>query len=230
MSKKKRSPRKSEKSPDKSCVNNPFTTLKGFAVSEQQEEPIPTPASPPVQKERSFDDEMNFLGVDRLAESKEIVSAPPDKPQEKNVPSSELNDQESFLAALGPLDVCFNDEFPQDVKPAVPRRFKQLKKGHLAPDASLDLHGLQRQQVAGKIAFFLQNATYQGWRTLLIVTGRGLHSVDGEPVLRDEAERYLAAEGKALVAEWGRAPRQYGGAGALVIFLKKTIQEHNDGD
>jgi DNA-nicking Smr family endonuclease len=56
-------------------------------------------------------------------------------------------------------------------------------------------------------------------KTVLIVTGRGKSS-GAEPVLRAEVERYLNHDAGAWVSEWGRAPRQYGGEGALVVFLK----------
>lgn len=57
-------------------------------------------------------------------------------------------------------------------------------------------------------------------QTLLVITGRGLHSEDGEPVVRFETESYLS-RCSAMVAEWGRAPKDYGGEGAIFIFLKK---------
>ncbi|WP_020675434.1 Smr/MutS family protein [Geopsychrobacter electrodiphilus] len=209
--------------------SNPFKQLKGFAVSAPA--PVkpsapaePEPSVPPDPEiERSFFEEMKFLGVDPLAKGHKIVSDPASVEQIRTqVSEPPQSEEEYFLAALGPLDVCFEDQPPSAIKPAVPRRLKQLKQGRLTPDASLDLHGLQRQQVAEKIEFFLQNALYQQWQTLIVVTGRGLHSAEGQTVLRDEAERYLCDTGKRWVAEWCRAPRQYGGEGALVLFLKNN--------
>ncbi len=227
MSKKKRS----EKSAPDSYNNNPFKQLKGFAVSESEEvaPPLAVPEElPAVEPERSFTDEMDFLGVDPLADRDALDREVPvgTTGLSEEFPQGVQTDEELFLGALGQLDTRFSDQLPQETKLAAPRRLKQLKQGRLTPAASLDLHGLQRQQVSEKISHFLQDAAYQGWQTLLIVTGRGLHSSDGEPVLRNEAERFLAAEGKTLVAEWGRAPRQYGGEGALVVFLKKTTAEN----
>lgn len=228
MSKKKCS----EKSTPDSYNNNPFKQLKGFAVSDSEEElpsPPPPAAEPVVEKTRTFAEEMDFLGVDPLSAVDEAlsVSSPElsdvsEKPQTETGPS----DEDLFLESLGQLDVRFSDQLPQKIQLATPRRLTQLKKGRITPDASLDLHGLQRHQVTEKIQHFLQNAAYQQWQTVLIITGRGLHSNDGEPVLRNEVERFLAAEGQSLIAEWARAPRQYGGEGALVIFLKKTTPEN----
>jgi DNA-nicking Smr family endonuclease len=66
----------------------------------------------------------------------------------------------------------------------------------------------------------LEHSHHQQYKAVLLITGRGNHSA-GNPVLRGEAERILRTEGRSHVAEWAQAPRQYGGAGALVVFLKE---------
>ncbi|NCO53628.1 MAG: DNA mismatch repair protein MutS, partial [Deltaproteobacteria bacterium] len=106
-------------------------------------------------------------------------------------------------------------------------RLRQLERGRLIPNASLDLHGVAASLVAEKIGHFLQDARYQGWQTLLIVTGRGLHSPTGQTLVRDAAEKYLRQNAEGQVAEWGRAPRSYGGEGALAVFLKQSPPEKN---
>jgi DNA-nicking Smr family endonuclease len=224
---KKKSTVKNQKS---AVLNNPFRQLKGFAVSAAESSKPAEPGAPvaPVpEPERSFYAEMDFLGVDPLEHDREIVGPmrqdEPDAAQASSrSPVPPQSEEECFLAALGPLDVRFVDELPTPAKPASPRRLKQLRQGRITPDAELDLHGLQRHQVAAKIENFLQNARFQQWQTLIVVTGRGLHSADGQTALRDEAERYLADDGGRWVAEWCRAPRQFGGDGALVIFMKKN--------
>lgn len=208
---------------------NPFDSLTGFAVSTN-------PAQPPlnvpplcekklVEKSDDFAAEMALLEVQRLPngaadEDESPDSLPPQQPRAAVAP----DDAELFLQALGGMEVRFSDQFPEeDESPAASaRRMKQLRQGKLSPQATLDLHGLTRDVVVEKIRFFLQDAQYQNWSTLLVITGRGLNSASGEPVLRQTAESFLAsAEGTRLVAEWGRAPRKYGGDGALVLFLRK---------
>jgi len=224
MAKKKKStpPRKQE------FGRNPFSNLKGFAVSGEENEQVKKTAPPEkVEKERptSFADQMAELGVER------INSSDPEEGEmmaevfavEELEPVVEPSDEEQFLQAMGELQVNFSDSLPADEQPptASAGRMKQLKQGKLVPEATLDLHGLKRSDVAEKLRFFLQNADRRGWQTLLVITGRGLHSAGGEPVLRNEAERLLASDEGKLVAEWGRAPKQYGADGALVLFLRK---------
>jgi DNA-nicking Smr family endonuclease len=67
---------------------------------------------------------------------------------------------------------------------------------------------------------FLESRQRQGMKTVLIITGRGLRSKNGESVIRSDIEAYLRTRAKAWVVEWGRAPKQYGGDGALVVFLR----------
>lgn len=207
--------------------NNPFRALKGFAVSAPPPEPAVAPPEEELKKpeageDASFDDEMGFLGVKPLADRDGIVGDEPKTPTSRPVaPAEPQSDEEVFLASLGELDVRFSDQLPDEVAPARARRMKQLRQGKLRPEAELDLHGIQRHEVADKLNHFLQNARHNDWQTLLVVTGRGLHSEDGTPVLREEVERILHSDRPDAVAEWERAPRQYGGEGALVLFLKK---------
>ncbi len=209
----------------------PFNSLTGFAVSTpappQQAQASDRATEKSAERYGSFVEEMAFLDVKRLnpsaADEDEDSRASPSSQIKPPRVAEPQDEEEEFLQALGELEVRFSDQFPDaDRSPVAPaRRMKQLKQGKLTPQASLDLHGLLRTAVAEKLRFFLQNAQHQGWSTLLVITGKGLHSEGGEPVLRQEAERFLAGEGRKWVAEWGRASKQYGGDGALVLFLRK---------
>lgn len=208
--------------------HNPFSNLKGFAVSGekvQKEQKQAAPEAPKQEQGTSFAEEMTLLGVQRInsPEAGEEDSAAELPAADDSSPQDDQSEEEQFLQAIGELQVDFSDSYPAEEKAprASAARMKQLKQGKLAPEASLDLHGLPRAEVADKIRFFLQNADRQDWQTLLVITGRGVHSATGEPVLRKEAERFLSADGHKWVAEWGRAPKKYGGEGALILFLRK---------
>lgn len=218
--------------------NNPFSNLKGFAVSAE-----PTPLQPAAKAERSktaenvsepqvsgsdedlFAREMARMGVQGQGArgSGQAPRQSQDVPEDDGEAFGEEHedDQQVFLDALGGFDTVFRDEIPEDEeRRATPRRMKLLRQGRLAPEGRLDLHGLTREDAREKVRFFLEDSVYQGLQTVLIVTGRGNRST-GEPVLRTDVERYLDFEAKAWVAEWGRAPGQYGGQGAIVAFLHK---------
>ncbi len=205
---------------------NPFKALKGFCASAPDKAP-PKPAvkrqPPPEQDDATlFAQEMQRLGLDARQEDAE--AHPQDDARETQdggrksaAPSS---DRELFLAALGTMETTFSDEVPAEEEArAEPRRMRQVRRGKLAPEARLDLHGLSRIEARQKVRYFLENAVHHGLKTVLVVTGRGKSS-GSEPVVRAEVELFLNTEGKPLVSEWGRAPRQYGGEGALIVFLK----------
>lgn len=233
-------------SPESSFGLNPFKQLKGFAVS-GNDQPVKGPQAeaakigkavpsqtdkanapkssadnPAAETEPSFVEEMRRLGVVLAPEQETLMVPAPEPPDTKAPPDDEpISEQQLFVSALGRLDTTFSDDYDLEQSPptASPRRMKQLRQGTLQPEARLDLHGVTREEVRGRVRFFLEDAAYHKKKVALIITGWGKNS-SGEPVVRQEVERYLALDAKAWVVEWGRAPRQLGGEGALVVFLK----------
>jgi DNA-nicking Smr family endonuclease len=55
---------------------------------------------------------------------------------------------------------------------------------------------------------------------VLVITGKGINSPEG-PVLQRVVAEWLRKEGKGTVAEFAPAPREMGGSGAFVVFLRK---------
>lgn len=212
----------------KEFQHDPFKRLKGFCVSPPEQAPPEdrpgTPLAASSDESSLFADEMERLGVARrsagevAAETTETSVVPNASPKAAVEPP--LTDRDLFLASLGEMEAVFCDEIPAEDGPTgAPRRMRQVRRGELVPEAQLDLHGLGRDAARERVRHFLDNAVYQGRKTVLIVTGRGKSS-GMEPVLRAEIERYLKYDAAAWVAEWGRAPARYGGEGALVVFLK----------
>ena len=209
--------------------SDPFSNLKGFAISdpEVKEQKPPEQKQPHKKIFGSFAEEMEMLGVKQLnleVDTEQELFDGQSFSDHSIVETEDQTDEELFFAAIDGFSVRFDDHLPEEGLPAtkaVPRRMKQLKQGNLTPDASLDLHGCLRIDVREKLSHFLQNAQHQGWQILLVITGKGLHSENGMSILRDEVEQFLSGEGQKFVVEWGRAPRQYGGDGALILFLRK---------
>jgi DNA-nicking Smr family endonuclease len=209
--------------------HSPFKPLKGLPVSGQP------PAAPPAAERRPpprpeaddaelFSREMSWLEVRPLAGGAGAgEGGTPAAPEAaKAAAADDADDASLFLAAVGRLDRTFKDEVPAPSAPprAHPRRARQLERGTLVPAATLDLHGLVRDEAVARSRAFLEHAARQGWEAVLIVTGKGLHSDEG-PVLRRAVERLLA-EAVPLVLEWQEAPRRYGGSGALVVFPRSS--------
>jgi DNA-nicking Smr family endonuclease len=232
---KKKSTKQMNSTP-KEFSSSPFKDLKGLSAfkkptalpknANNQKSSVTGKTAAPSNDGGSFADEMDFLGVKPMS-GKTIEGSAPNQSRAAQPPvlstdSKEERDKEAFLEALGSMEKTFVDEWPEDesVKKAVPRRVKQVERGQLKPEAELDLHGLTVEDACTKLRFFLQDALYQGCRTVLVITGKGLHSSDG-PVLRIAMERLLESQ-KELVLEWGMAPQRYGGSGALIVFLRQS--------
>ncbi len=233
MAKKKSSKQKNPE--QKEFSSSPFKKLKGLSAFQEpvsqpkdktDESKVVETTKPSSSSEEhcSFADEMDFLGVKPL--SGEVAQEPvvEDVLKVKSDPlpesSREERDKAAFLDALGSMETTFKDEWSEEEpeKQAVPRRMKQVERGQLKPETELDLHGLTIDEASGKVKFFLQDSVFQGFQTVLIITGKGLHSKEG-PVLRTAVEKLLSQQ-KEQVLEWGHAPQRYGGSGALVVFLR----------
>ena len=98
-------------------------------------------------------------------------------------------------------------------------RMKQLKRGTIRVRAELDLHGCMRDEALVKLEHFLASAYGRGQKAVLVITGKGLNSPEG-PVLQGAVAGWLRQKGKNLVVEFAPAPRELGGSGAYVVFLK----------
>jgi hypothetical protein len=80
----------------------------------------------------------------------------------------------------------------------------------------LDLHGLTADAACQRAGAWLRGRQAEGYRTVVVVTGRGLHS-RGAPVLRGEIEHVLRGLRDTLVEAWRDAP----GGGGFEVELKR---------
>jgi DNA-nicking Smr family endonuclease len=106
----------------------------------------------------------------------------------------------------------------------------RLNRGLIAPDATLDLHGLTQEGAHRTLLRFLANAHARGLRLIVVVTGKGNpRAPDAAPwtesphgVLKEMVPRWLAEPGlKSLVARVQPAHIRHGGGGALYVYLRK---------
>ena len=95
---------------------------------------------------------------------------------------------------------------------------RKLRRGHWVIQAQLDLHGLRRDEAREALAEFLRQATRRGLRCVRVIHGKGLGSVNKEPVLKGRVRNWLAQKQEVLAFCQARAAD--GGSGALVVLLK----------
>ena len=148
-----------------------------------------------------------------------VLDVEPVPPAEKVQPDEEL-----FLSALKNFDKVFEEEdFSTPNESQHPPLANKFRKKRIVPDRQIDLHGMTRKEALLKVRFFLENVCYEGLKTVLIITGRGQGS-EGEAVLRQVVEEFLAREAQPWISGWERAPRKLGGEGAIVVLLRDRLR------
>lgn len=129
----------------------------------------------------------------------------------------------SDAGPLMPFDLADTDEFIEGcVRGLDPRVLKRLRKGDYAVQGNLDLHGMRRDEAKPALLAYLHKSRVEGKRCVLLVHGRGLHSKDQVPVLKESVRRWLSSERFAeSVLAFATARSHDGGAGALYLLLRK---------
>lgn len=101
------------------------------------------------------------------------------------------------------------------------RSATKLKRGQLAIDATLDLHGMTQAEAHKTLNATLPRLYRQGKRTVLVITGKGAMK-EGGGVLRRNVPRWLAESPlAAIVLDHSRARIRDGGEGALYVRLRR---------
>jgi DNA-nicking Smr family endonuclease len=97
--------------------------------------------------------------------------------------------------------------------------FEKLKRGQMAIEARLDLHGQTQDEAHRALSAFIARAQASGRRLALVITGKGR---EGKGVLRESVPRWLSepALRNRVLAITQAQPRD-GGAGALYVLLRK---------
>ena len=113
---------------------------------------------------------------------------------------------------------------------------RKLRKGQLAIEARIDLHGMRQHEAHSALRRFLQSCFAQGKRLVLVITGKGtssLRSFEDEHgrstgelqrgVLKRNVPLWLAEpELRPLIVSFTEAAIEHGGSGALYIHLRRA--------
>jgi DNA-nicking Smr family endonuclease len=171
---------------------------------------------PPVatEEERRLFAE-TLKGVKPLARP---ASAPP--PHPNPLPGRE---REPERAPSSPLAVRAKPAPPKPAtkpNPGIDRRTaERLRKGEMAIDRRLDLHGMTQERAHAALDRFVRGAWADGARMLLIITGKGS---GGEGVLRRSLPQWLnAGEHAPRVLRMETAQPKHGGGGAFYVLLRR---------
>lgn len=100
---------------------------------------------------------------------------------------------------------------------------ERLRRGRMAIEARLDLHGMTQDEAHRAVGAFVAGARGAGRRCVLVITGRG---VAGGGVLRHAVPRWLDEPGlrRHLLAIAPAQPRD-GGNGAFYLLIRRAARE-----
>lgn len=206
----------------------PFSSLKGVAVIEAAKPVKSAAPKPPEAAENGVDLFLKAVADVRPFHqtAKKPVQAgshPLQKTARKAAEELQVVEEDAFLKEIGrlKLDAKFADALPDEgeLEPLAGNRLRQVKRGIVSVDYQLDLHGLTREEALEALPRFISSARIKGQKAVLLITGKGNHSPD-EPVLHQAVASWLRDAGKAMVLEFAPAPREMGGSGAYVVFLR----------
>jgi DNA-nicking Smr family endonuclease len=108
------------------------------------------------------------------------------------------------------------------------KRFGQMKKGRMSPEARLDLHGLTLAQAHPALTRFILGAVADDCRLVLVITGKGKFRDEFGPiperhgVLRHQVPHWLNSMPlKPHVLQIAEAHVKHGGTGAYYVYLRR---------
>ncbi len=97
---------------------------------------------------------------------------------------------------------------------------RKLRRGHWVIQSQLDLHGLRTDEAREALGEFLRGAIKRGLRCVRVIHGKGLGSINKEPVLKNKVRNWLVQKDEVLA--FCQAKAADGGAGALIVLLRAS--------
>jgi DNA-nicking Smr family endonuclease len=101
------------------------------------------------------------------------------------------------------------------------RTADRLRRGQIALDGRLDLHGMTQAAAHDALHDFLLGASERGQRCVLVITGKG-RGGDDAGVLKRQVPHWLNMPPlRARIVAIAEAQPRHGGTGALYVLLKR---------
>jgi len=200
---------------------------KQLKESEKKKEPPPKPVERIPSFGKDIPDEDLFAA--EVADVRPYTPVPLPLPARPSIPDfhSDEDDVLEFLDAIVSGDMEFDisdtDEFIEGCVKDLDRRIlAKLRRGEFAVQAHKDLHRLKREEARAAVESFVKESRRKGFRCVLMVHGRGTHSKDNIPVLKESIKNWLSRGAlSSQVLAFSSARQVDGGVGAVYVLLRK---------
>jgi DNA-nicking Smr family endonuclease len=168
-----------------------------------------------------------IAGARPVERGADLVAPPPPPAADGAVWHPDLEAIDALRALVSgeaPFDLSDTDEFIEGRIAGLDHGIvRKLRRGEFAVQGHIDLHGMTREEAKGEVEAFLKRSRSAGKRCVLVVHGRGLHSKDQLPVLKDALKTWLATNRFARhVLAFASARPVDGGAGAVYVLLRRA--------
>lgn len=90
-----------------------------------------------------------------------------------------------------------------------------MNKYYRQPEAEIDLHKMTKDEARREVGIFIAQSEVLGYKKIRIITGKGIHSENGEGVLRSYIREILERGNY----ECFNAKYDEGGEGAIDVIL-----------
>ncbi len=134
-------------------------------------------------------------------------------PEKKASPEKKNTDMTAWLNKYGVVD-----------KDSLVQEYKVSKAVHSHPaaknmpiDATIDLHNFTQEDAWRHLDTFVRNCKQRGFKKVLIIHGKGIHS-DDDPVLGRMVRMFI--EQSSMLGASGHPKAALGGSGATWVMIK----------
>jgi DNA-nicking Smr family endonuclease len=213
--------------------NTPFRRLRERLPAREEAPPAtraPPPPPPPQREREASDDELwaaATSGAVPMEQGPGLAGLPPPAPASEPFWHPDLDairELEALVSGEAPFDLSDSDEFIEGRVPGLdPGIVRRLRRGEYAVQGHIDLHGMTKEEAKAAVESFLRGARQAGKRCVLLVHGRGIHSRDQVPILKDAIKTWFATArfGRHVLAFATARPAD-GGAGAIYVLLRRA--------
>ncbi len=181
-----------------------------------------------MTKRRNDDDDDAALfraaigDVRKLPEQPSPPVTPRPKPRARMAEQDEANAREAFRQGLDAPLLEAGDALAYRDERLPATLYQRLRRGEIAAEEELDLHGTDARTAEALLRAFLGDAQRHGIGCVRIIHGKGRHgSADvgssGAPVLKNLVDRMLRQ--RASVLAFHSPPPNQGGTGAVLVLL-----------
>jgi len=160
--------------------------------------------------------------VRRLPEQHTPPATPRPKPRARMAELDEANARDEFRHALDENLLEAGDVLAHREERLPVAIYRRLRRGEIAAEEELDLHGADARTAEALLRAFLADAVRHGVGCVRIIHGKGQRGSDdvgssGAPVLKNLVDRMLRQ--RASVLAYHSAPPAQGGTGAVLVLL-----------